>query len=210
MIRFRCENCQQKYRASDKRAGSYVRCHRCGSFTQVPEAGGEGAMAVANPMHDEEAMEAEAPSPRQRVGPAGSGAAINTWGEGAVLLFGRGVLGLTFAIQGCQKLLLQGIPDWLAEFGEVQPWWLPDVVGYPFAVALPFAALALGVLLMLGLFTGRAAVATAVLLVIFILGGTGLWLDGGMFHPNVAMLALALMISILGPGEWSLDDRRTT
>ncbi|TNC21444.1 MauE/DoxX family redox-associated membrane protein [Amycolatopsis alkalitolerans] len=55
---------------------------------------------------------------------------------------------------------------------------LPDAVLHPVATALPLLELALGVLLLAGLLTRVAAVASAVLLVLFIAGVAQSWARG--------------------------------
>jgi len=55
---------------------------------------------------------------------------------------------------------------------------LPEAVVPTFGYALPVVELALGVLLVLGLFTRLSAIATAVLMVVFMVGIASAWIRG--------------------------------
>src|SRR5438445_228092 len=82
-----------------------------------------------------------------------------------IILLARLALGSTWVVAGIAKLAQRGSRgDSVAEFGLL-PRRLADAVGR----ALPWAELALGLLLLAGLWTSAAAAASAALLVAFTL-----------------------------------------
>jgi uncharacterized membrane protein YphA (DoxX/SURF4 family) len=84
--------------------------------------------------------------------------------------------------------------------------WAPAVLVPPLAWTVTVAEIALGVTLILGLFTRWSALLSGILLLLFASGmsmGTGIKsaLNGSVFSAAAAAFALA----VLGPGPWSMD-----
>ncbi len=80
-------------------------------------------------------------------------------------------LGLLFFFAGLNKFLggYGNFVRWIvSDMGEKT--WLPDAMLYPYGYALPFLELALGALLILGLFTRPALMATGFLLLSLMFG----------------------------------------
>jgi len=74
---------------------------------------------------------------------------------------------------------------------------LPEVLITPFAYALPFAEFAVGLLLLIGLFTRQALVAGAVVMILLIFGTTAIeqWqnLDSQLVHLAFCAVLLAFV-----------------
>jgi thiosulfate dehydrogenase [quinone] large subunit len=87
--------------------------------------------------------------------------------------------------------------------------WAPAALVPALAWAATATEVALGVALILGLFTRWSAVLSGILLLLFAFGmsmGTGIKsaLNGSVFSASAAAFALA----VLGPGPWSVDGLR--
>lgn len=126
------------------------------------------------------------------------------------LLIGRLALGAYFMIAGWVKITTIG-PGAFADqnMGAAQAY-LPDSLARPFLLCLPYIELVCGVALAFGLLTRVVSLAIAALLVSFIIAITGIDstnAGGGPFHPNVILLALALLLFFCGSGRYGLDGR---
>ncbi len=138
-----------------------------------------------------------------------SSAAVLPWLATAARL----ILGGVFVVAGALK-----VPDPAAAIRAVRAYHLlPEAIVAPVAFGLPVVEIAVGLALLLGVFTRTAAIATGVLLVAFIAGvasawGRGLQIDCGCFgdggvvgadetaYPqeiarDVALLVLALLLT---------------
>jgi uncharacterized membrane protein YphA (DoxX/SURF4 family) len=139
---------------------------------------------------------------------------------------GRLVLGGIFLVAGALK-----VPDPAAAVRAVRAYrLLPEPVVAPVAFGLPVLEIAVGVALLLGVFLRSAAIAAAVLLVVFLVGvgsawARGLQIDCGCFgnggqvaagdtaYPSevlrdIALLALALALAWRPASRLALGGRR--
>jgi uncharacterized membrane protein YphA (DoxX/SURF4 family) len=74
-----------------------------------------------------------------------------------------------------------------------------------YLTALPFAEIALGAMLVLGLLTRVAGLLCTLLLVSFTIAATGIKHQQLPFHPNVVYIGATLAVLLCGPGRLSLD-----
>ena len=118
----------------------------------------------------------------------------------------RIVLGIIFAYAGAMKIL---------GFFKIVAYALPPIdriiTFIPLetsGLALGIVEFAIGILLLLGLWTRLAALAATVVLIIFIISGAilGLFMQAGLFK-DVAMAAAALLMAAEGCRKWGLDSR---
>lgn len=93
---------------------------------------------------------------------------------GWVGLAGRLYLGFVFLAAGLAKLPEPAITEQAVRGYQLLPWQLAPA----YAIAMPIAEIVLGALLILGLFTRTAAVATALGLCSFLIGITSAWARG--------------------------------
>src|SRR2546429_5684754 len=85
------------------------------------------------------------------------------------------------------------------------PSYMPVAFGNFYLHALPFVELLSGAMIVLGAFTRVAAILQALLLTSFMMA-MGIKAPSGPFHYNFVMLGIALMIALIGPGAWSIDQ----
>jgi uncharacterized membrane protein YphA (DoxX/SURF4 family) len=122
------------------------------------------------------------------------------------LFLGRVSLGLYFFLAGVAKVQ-GGVGKFVAgPYSESLPPWVPDLIAQPYGHALPFLELAAGGALVLGLMGRTAALGCAMMLFSFMLANG---IDGGPgpFSHNVVFFSLALILTSMGPGSWSLDHK---
>ena len=125
----------------------------------------------------------------------------------AGLLLIRLVIGLLFMAHGLQKLL-----GWFGGTGLTGTASMFDRGGLgPGRITAPLGGAAEfggGLLLVLGLLTPLGAIAVMVMMagaVIAVHGRNGLWNANGGFEFNLVLAAVALALTLTGPGRWSLD-----
>lgn len=124
----------------------------------------------------------------------------------AALLFNRLALGVWFVMAGCGKVFDLGMGKWMTMFKAMAPTWMPDVITTPCGYALPFIEIAVGALLVAGLF-GRVVASIMMLrLISAIIGAPGLAHEQMPFHPNVFLTTLAFLLVVTGPGRLSVDQ----
>lgn len=118
-----------------------------------------------------------------------------------------------------------GVGAWAEGAQATWPVFMPDSLDslkMPFLYVLPFAEVLFGATVVLGLFTRLSGFILTLMMVSFIIAVTGS-IDGlgdpeagfalyqmgedgpGVFHPNVAFLTIALTITLLGGGLFSVD-----
>lgn len=120
--------------------------------------------------------------------------------QNIVLLFARIVLGLTFVKHGWPKIKQPlGMKEWLAQMRFPKPGIL--------SVAVAIIEFFGGILIIIGLLTQTSSFLLTIVMVItiwinkFKLKKT--WVGG--YELNLALMALALILIIFGPGDWALD-----
>lgn len=126
----------------------------------------------------------------------------------------RVTLGLYMGLAGLGKVqgeLNNGIGSFYSgAFKGLQPDWLPNFFAAPYGYALPWLELAVGGLLVLGLFTRYVAIAGLVMLISFtaalaIKNGSIAAGGPGPFNGNYIQCAAYLYFALVGAGAWALD-----
>jgi putative oxidoreductase len=123
------------------------------------------------------------------------------------LLIIRLVIGVLFMGHGAQKLFgwfggygLKGTGGWFESIG-VKP-------GITMAVFAGLAELIGGILFALGLLTPLAGIliaGTMVMAIIKVHVPNGLWATSNGYEYNLTLLAVAIGIALIGPGQYALD-----
>lgn len=126
---------------------------------------------------------------------------------GIGLLLIRLVFGLTFAGHGAQKLFgwfgghgLAGTAGWMESIG-LKP-------GKMMAFAAGISELIGGLLFALGLLTPLAALLMIVSMIVAIVkvhGPNGYWVTQNGYEYNLAIIAVAVGVALIGPGQYALD-----
>lgn len=127
-----------------------------------------------------------------------------------ILLLNRVALGGYVALAGYAKVFQQGIGTFYKEnFLAMKPDWLPELLAWPYGMAIPVLELVVGLALIIGIVTRAAAAMIVFMLVTFTValmisfGPSG----GGpvMVHHNVILITLALWLTLTGGGRFALD-----
>ncbi|WHY77144.1 DoxX family protein [Neobacillus sp. WH10] len=123
------------------------------------------------------------------------------------LLIIRLVIGLLFVGHGAQKLFgwfggygLKGTGGWFESIG-MKP-------GVTMALFAGLAELIGGVLFVLGLLTPLAGImiaGTMVMAIVKVHAANGLWATSNGYEYNLTLLAVAIGIALIGPGQYALD-----
>lgn len=123
------------------------------------------------------------------------------------LLLIRLVIGILFIGHGAQKLFgwfggygLKGTGGWFESIGM-----RPGVTMALFAGLAEFIG---GILFALGLLTPLAGIiiaATMVMAIVKVHGPNGLWATSNGYEYNLALLAVAIGVALIGPGKYALD-----
>jgi putative oxidoreductase len=123
------------------------------------------------------------------------------------LLIIRLVIGVLFIGHGAQKLFgwfgghgLKGTGGWFESIG-MKP-------GVTMALLAGLAELVGGVLFALGLLTPLAAIliaATMFMTILKVHGQNGIWATSNGYEYNLTLLAVAIGIALIGPGQYALD-----
>jgi uncharacterized membrane protein YphA (DoxX/SURF4 family) len=124
------------------------------------------------------------------------------------LLLARLPVGVLFCLAGYQKIAHIGVSKFAAENASKVPAYMPAWFPKAFLSGLPFIEIALGALVVVGLFTRLSGLLLSCLLVSFLMitgihDGSGGW----PFHPNFFFLGTALMLLFTGGGGISVDRR---
>ena len=120
------------------------------------------------------------------------------------LLLARMPIGILFVVAGVMKLH-DGVQTFARQqIGNV-PHWAPNGWGEGYLQALPYVEVVIGAMLILGLFGRVAAFVGALVVLSIIIGSTGAFSTGYLFHANVIYTGLLVAILLLGPGRMSLD-----
>jgi putative oxidoreductase len=123
------------------------------------------------------------------------------------LLVIRLVIGVLFIGHGAQKLFgwfgghgLKGTGGWFDSIG-MKP-------GVTMALLAGLAELVGGILFALGLLTPLAAIliaATMFMAIVKVHGQNGLWATSNGYEYNLTLLAVAIGIALIGPGQYAVD-----
>jgi putative oxidoreductase len=123
------------------------------------------------------------------------------------LLLIRLVIGVLFIGHGAQKLFgwfggygLKGTGNWMDSLG-LKP-------GMTMALLAGLTELIGGILFTLGLLTplaGLMIAATMVIAIVKVHGPNGLWSTQNGYEYNLSLLAVAIGIALIGPGQYALD-----
>jgi putative oxidoreductase len=117
------------------------------------------------------------------------------------------VVGLLFVCHGAQKLFgwfggygLKGTGGWFESIG-MKP-------GVSMALLAGLAELVGGILFALGLLTPLAGIiitGTMVMAIAKVHGPNGIWATSNGYEYNLTLLAVAIGIALVGPGQYALD-----
>ncbi|MBM7651211.1 DoxX family protein [Neobacillus cucumis] len=123
------------------------------------------------------------------------------------LLIIRLVVGLLFVGHGAQKLFgwfsgygLKGTGGWFESIG-MKP-------GVTMALFAGLAELLGGILFAIGLLTPLAAImiaGTMVMAIVKVHGANGLWATANGYEYNLTLIAVAIGVALIGPGQYALD-----
>lgn len=123
------------------------------------------------------------------------------------LLIIRLVIGLLFVGHGAQKLF-----GWFGGYGiKGTGGWFESIGMKPGAAMALFAGLAEligGILFVLGLLTPLAGIiiaGTMVMAIAKVHGPNGLWATSNGYEYNLTLLAVAIGMALIGPGQYALD-----
>lgn len=122
-----------------------------------------------------------------------------------VLLLNRLSLGAYFALAGWGKFR-GGLFSFATSdaFTKARPPWLPPLPHALYGYGLPFVEIAVGVLLLLGLYARTAATLMALILASIMIALGVAARAGGPFEKNVVFFTLALLLVVLGPGRYAV------
>jgi uncharacterized membrane protein YphA (DoxX/SURF4 family) len=123
------------------------------------------------------------------------------------LLFARLPLGLSLAHTGFKKIHDTGVQNWVSEHLEQVPSYMPQGFGNLYLHAVPYAEVALGALLVLGLLSRVSGLITALMLVSFAMA-THSFVDVNAplpFTNPIVYACFALVVLFAGPGKISID-----
>ena len=121
------------------------------------------------------------------------------------LLLLRVPIGVFFALAGLSKVA-GGVGEFVSKASGTIPDYLPQTLGKGYLYAVPWAEIIVGACLVFGVFTRFTGLIASLMLISFTIAATG-WRaqGGGPFHTNFILLSVALVIMLLGPGNFSVD-----
>lgn len=123
---------------------------------------------------------------------------------GLGLLAARLPMGAFFLLLGISKLR-GGVDSFVSSYIADVPSSVPHEWGVHYLQGVPYAEIAIGAMLILGLLTRLAGFVGAAMIVTFMIGVTG-WKSAPLpFHPNLIYIGVLLAIFLVGPGKISLD-----
>ncbi len=124
--------------------------------------------------------------------------------NGIGLLLARVPMGVFFLVLGYWKFH-GGVNNFIQGHISQVPSMVPHDWGYRYLQAVPYAEMAVGALLILGLLTRIAGGVGAAMIISFTIAATGWKQEGLPFNPNLIFIGLLLAILLVGPGKMSLD-----
>lgn len=123
------------------------------------------------------------------------------------LLLARAPLGAWLVLAGFAKFSADGgLQRFVKQFSTAVPDWVPEPVAQYYLKGVPFAEILIGAALVLGV-AGRLGglLASALLGSLLLLTVSGIRMSNLPFHPNVALLGVAMLVCLAGPGNFSMD-----
>ena len=118
----------------------------------------------------------------------------------------RMTLGVYFVLAGFSKL--DNIPGFIQEVKSFHV--LPDHAATLYGILLPYAEMATGALLVIGIWTTLAALLASLMLVSFV-NAFGPFPSGGhLFNKDILLLAASVSLMYSGAGAISIDRFRKT
>jgi thiosulfate dehydrogenase [quinone] large subunit len=131
------------------------------------------------------------------------------WKRNAAYALVRAVMGVVFLVNGLLKVA-GGLDDWTTYLGEsMADTMLPAALVSAFATVLPFLELALGALLLIGLFTPQVLVATGALLIVLTFGTLMQAEDPSIVAHNVFyVLVVGMLLWLESANAWAVDRLR--
>jgi putative oxidoreductase len=123
------------------------------------------------------------------------------------LLLARLPLGLYFVMAGIDKFTRIGTATFVESNMSKATYFMGENVARNFLTALPYAEIAIGAFLIMGLVTRVVAALAALLLISFVIGTTGAFMmkEAWLLHPNLVFLGLALALMLCGGGWIGVD-----
>jgi uncharacterized membrane protein YphA (DoxX/SURF4 family) len=124
------------------------------------------------------------------------------------LLFARVPLGAIFVMAGFSKFAAGGVSAFAASNRGLVPHYMPSWFGPLFLNALPYVAILVGAMLVLGIFGRIGGFLASLLLVSFLMAFRTVMEPGSptpMPNTNTVLLGVALLVFLAGPGQLSLD-----
>ncbi len=135
-----------------------------------------------------------------------SGRAYPTLAHSIGLLLARVPLGVYFIVASVNKFRAEGgIPAFVDSNLADATKYMSESMSRMYLQSLPYAEIALGALLVVGLLTRVAAFICTALLVSFTIAG-GMWMGKLPFHPNLVYMGMLAALVLLG-GGWISADR---
>src|SRR5436190_2903125 len=120
------------------------------------------------------------------------------------LFLARIPLGAYFLLAGLHKIT-GGVSGFVSFASKNLPPWMPPALGKAYLYSLPFVELITGAMVILGIFTRFNAFIQSLILISILIAMGVYDKAGGPFHPNLVFLGLALMLAVVGGGDWSVD-----
>lgn len=118
----------------------------------------------------------------------------------------RIAMGINMLGHGAARIpKLQAFSDGVV--AEMSKGWLPEILVKPWAMALPFIELILGILLIIGLFTYRTLIAGAVLIIILLFGSSTIENWGAMGTQMIYAFLFYLLMINMHNNSFSMDKR---
>lgn len=129
----------------------------------------------------------------------------STWKLTFVLFINRLALGLYFCMGGYAKIK-GGLGAWVdSDAYKKESSWLPDFIATAYGYALPFAQIAVGAMLVIGLFSRLASLFIALILASVMIATSFSGNAAELYDRNVILMTLSIMFIVTGPGSLSLD-----
>ena len=125
------------------------------------------------------------------------------------LLLARLPIGAFFFLAGYDKVFKTGVDTFVKSANTVArplPFEVSQGIMNAYLHAVPFLELVVGTWLVVGILSRVSALIGGLMLVSFMVGCTGITMNGAPFHPNLIYLGMLLCVLMAGPGHLSLDQ----